>query len=150
MKQAAAPASLSIIFVTGFVMVLTLVLFISAVFTLVLIWAAVFLLAVVGICYLYAPVAYEIEQGRLSVIRRINTRTFSPVIKCTSIAQDKPTFGIRLWGNGGVFSGSGIYWNKRYGIFRAYVTTGKRDTMLLVETPTDKVIISPARPELFL
>ncbi len=150
MKQRVAATSLSIKVVTVFILLLTLVMIIAAIFISALIWAAITLIIIVVLCYLYAPVAYVLEKNQLVVIRRINRKIFGPVIKCSSIEHDKPSFGIRLWGNGGLFAGTGIFWNKQYGIFRAYVTTGKRAHLVLVETATDKIIISPEYPEQFL
>ena len=150
MKQRVAATSLSIKMVTAFILLLTVVMIISAIFISALIWAAITLIIIVVLCYLYAPVAYILDKNQLHVIRRINRKIYGPVIKCSSIEHDKPSLGIRLWGNGGLFSGTGIFWNKQYGIFRAYVTTGKRAHLVLVETATDKVIISPEHPEKFL
>jgi len=150
MKQRVAPMSLSIKIVTGFILLLTLAIFIGAIYEPALVWAALFLAFIVLFCYLYAPVAYVLDDKQLVIIRRINRKTFAPVIKCTSIENDKPSFGLRLWGNGGLFAGTGIFWNRKYGVFRAYVTTGKRAYLVLVETPKDKVIITPEYPEQFL
>ena len=59
-------------------------------------------------------------------------------------------FGIRLFGNGGLFSGTGIFWNRKLGVFRAYVTSTRKKEMLLVETDKYKVIISPLKQKIFL
>lgn len=150
MKQHVAPTGLSIKIVTGFILLLILAMFIGSIYEPVLVWPALFLSFIVLMCYLYAPVSYILEDNQLIVVRRINSRAFSPVIKCTSIEHDKPSFVLRLWGNGGLFSGSGIFWNRKYGVFRAYVTTGKRSYLVLVETPGGKVIITPENPAQFL
>ena len=150
MKQRVAPTGLSIKIVTGFILLLTLAMFIGSIYEPVLVWAGLSLSFIVLMCYLYAPVSYILEDNQLLVVRRINSKAFSPVIKCTSIEYDKPSFVLRLWGNGGLFSGSGIFWNRKYGVFRAYVTTGKRSHLVLVETPSDKVIITPENPGQFL
>ena len=142
--------SLSIKIVTGFILLLTLAIFIGAIYEPALGWAALFLAFIILFCYLYAPVSYVLDDRQLVVIRQIGRKTFAPVIKCRSIENDKPSFGLRLWGNGGLFAGTGIFWNRKYGIFRAYVTTGKRAYLVLVETPKDKVIITPEYPEQFL
>jgi hypothetical protein len=57
---------------------------------------------------------------------------------------------LRLFGNGGLFAGSGIFWNRQLGVFRAYVTTSNRDHHLLVVTGKTKILISPADPRGFL
>jgi hypothetical protein len=65
------------------------------------------------------------------------------VVKC-SILSTPFGFGIRLFGNGGLFAGSGIFWSRKLGVFRAYVTTSKPADMVLAETAKTKILISPA------
>ena len=149
-NQSTAPTSLSIKLITAFVLVLTLVMFVGAVNEPRLLWAGLALISIDVFCFLHAPIAYEIRNKQLTVITRINKKCFAPIIKCSSIEKDKPSFGIRLWGNGGLFAGTGIFWNKQYGLFRAYVTTGKRPYLILIETLKHKVIITPENPKQFL
>ncbi len=56
--------------------------------------------------------------------------------------------GIRTFGNGGLFSFSGRYWNRRLGHFRAFVTDAKRAVVLRYEGKT--FVISPDEPEAFV
>ncbi|MBT8358140.1 MAG: PH domain-containing protein [Deltaproteobacteria bacterium] len=77
-------------------------------------------------------------------------KVFEPVLKCSLIGEEKPSFSLRLWGNGGLFAGTGIFWNKKYGVFRAYVSTGERSNLILIETPQSKVILTPESPKEFL
>lgn len=149
-KQRVAPTSLAIKVVTTSTLLLTALIFIGAVFVFALLWAGLVLSIIVVSCYLYAPVAYELNKNELVIVRRINRKIFAPVISSRSIEHDNPALGIRLWGNGGLFAGTGIFWNKTYGIFRAYVTTGKRAKLVLLETPTHKVLISPENPHHFI
>lgn len=110
------------------------------------------ILCLVGIyCYwFWAPVAYELENGVLTVCFRGSRKTFHPVVRCLMVREPLSLMTVRLCGNGGVFSGSGIFWNKRYGVFRAYVTRNRPPDLLLLETPKTKVIISPENPAAFL
>ena len=149
-KQRVAPTSLAIKVVTTSILLLTAFIFIGAFFVVTLLWAALVLSIIVVSCYLYAPVAYELNKNELVIVRRINRKTFAPIISSRSIEHDNPALGIRLWGNGGLFAGTGIFWNKTYGIFRAYVSTGKRANLVLLETPTHKVLISPENPQHFI
>ena len=150
MKQKVAPASLSIKIITLLILLMTAGMFIGAYYEPRLVWAGTVLAIVVVLCYLSAPVAYEIKGGQLSIISRIGNKTFGPVTRCSYVYDDKPSFGIRLWGNGGVFAGTGIFWNKKYGIFRAYVTTGSKSYLVLVETPATRVVITPENPDQFV
>jgi hypothetical protein len=150
MKQNVAPTCLSIKIITLFVLLLTLGMFIGGFFEPGFLWVGIVLAIIVVLCYFFAPIAYELNGRQLAIVTRINKKTFSPVLKCSTISEEKPSFGLRLWGNGGLFAGTGIFWNKKYGIFRAYVTTGKRKNLILVDTPTTKVLISPENPDQFV
>jgi hypothetical protein len=46
-------------------------------------------------------------------------------------------------------AGAGIFWNRQFGVFRAYVTRCKHTELVLVETTRQKIIISPADPQAF-
>jgi len=150
MKQDVAPTSLSIKIITLLVLLMTIGMFIGAVYEPRLLWAGTVLAVVVVLCYLSAPVAYEIKGDQLLIISRLGNKTFGPVTGCSFVYNDKPSFGIRLWGNGGLFAGTGIFWNKKYGIFRAYVTTGSKSHLVLVDTPATRVVITPKSPDQFV
>ncbi len=151
MKQNVAPTSLSIKIITFFVLLLTLVmLFTGAFYDPGFLGAGIALAVIVVFCYLFAPISYELNGRQLAIVTRINKKIFSPVLKCSTIYEEKPSFGIRLWGNGGLFATTGIFWNKKYGIFRAYVTTGQRKNLILVDTPKTKVLITPENPDQFV
>jgi hypothetical protein len=150
MRQKVAPTCLSIKIVTSIVLLLTAAMFVGALFDIALLWAGIFLTVIVLLCYQSAPIAYELNSDQLTVIFRMGKKVFGPVLKCSIVGEDKPPFSVRLWGNGGLFAGTGIFWNKKYGVFRAYVSTGDKLNLVLVETPETKVIISPERPGEFL
>jgi hypothetical protein len=143
MKYPTAPLSLGIKLVTGGVLALGAVLFVLSYYTPILLFAGVLLLIISFGCYLRAPVAYDISQGVLTVLFRYGSKELGPIVNCSRVPEKTP-FTIRVWGNGGLFAGTGFYWNKLWGIFRAYVTTSQRSNLVLVETPTQKVLISPS------
>jgi hypothetical protein len=112
-------------------------------------WAVsipVMLALIVVACYLRAPVGYEVTpDNRLVVTFRWGSRQFAAVKGFHPIRGRFP-FTLRLWGNGGVFASTGIFWNRESGIFRAYVTDRKR--LVVVELQNGKrVVISPANTE---
>src|SRR5215207_9606272 len=78
-------------------------------------------------CYLFAPVRYELSGGWLTVFFRLGRRRFGPVVNCAALddvdTPRHPLLSLRLFGNGGVFAGTGIYWHRALGVFRAYVTS---------------------------
>ena len=123
MRQNAASTCLSIRIISSFVLILTAGMFIGAFFNPDLIWVGILLAIIVVLCYLFAPIAYELNGSQLAIVSRISKKVFGPILKC-SFVEDKPSFGLRLWGNGGLFAGTGIFWTRKYGIFRAYVTRG--------------------------
>jgi len=101
------------------------------------------------ICYLLAPVAYDTTGGQLTVLLRAGRISFGPITGATLLPGRWPCT-LRLFGNGGVFAGTGIYWNKAYGVFRAYVTSARLQDAVLITTDTYKVMISPEDPRAFL
>jgi hypothetical protein len=57
-------------------------------------------------------------------------------------------WSIRTFGNGGAFSFTGFYYNKRLGSYRAYVTDLRRTVVL--RYANRRVVLSPAAPEDFV
>ena len=55
---------------------------------------------------------------------------------------------LRTFGNGGAFSFTGFYYNKRLGSYRAYVTDPRRAVVL--RYAKRRVVLSPATPEDFV
>lgn len=149
MTQATAPMSLTIKFITGLVLVMTVVLLIAGLKVCNLLWGGAILAAVVCFCYLLAPIAYELTGDQLTVRFRMGQKVFPAVTGCSTLTA-RPPMGLRLWGNGGLFAGTGIFWNKAYGVFRAYVTSARYQDYVLVETRTRKILISPENPEEFV
>ena len=150
MKQPPAPASLAIRTVTAIVLLGNADLYIAATYRRPMTCAAVGLNLVVAICYwFWTPVAYTLEKGELTVSFRIGRKRYSPVIKCSAV-DGRLGVGIRVFGNGGLFAGSGIFWNRKYGLFRAYVTSAKPHDLVMVETPATKIVISPRDPKMWL
>jgi hypothetical protein len=149
MTQAAAKRSLSIQIITWGVVLAAAGFLVASVFDPSLLFAGALFGFICISCYLLAPASYELSDGRLTVFRHLGTKQFGPVVRCSQIAERIP-FTLRLFGNGGLFAGTGIFWNKRYGVFRAYVTSARHSDLVLVETPTGKIIISPENPQAFV
>ena len=153
MKQVAADRSLSIRIITSFVLLLVGGLAITSIYQPILWFGAGFLILVCLGCYLLAPVGYALSDGRLTVYSRVHRKQFDQVIRCARIEQPNPWkmwVGIRLFGNGGLFAGQGFFWNRMFGVFRAYVTSARPADMVLVETAKRKILISPRDPQAFV
>src|SRR5664280_40907 len=130
MKQPTASTGLPIKIVTGCALALNIGLYVASLYQPPLLVAGIFLSVIVLGCYFFwTPVAYELNDGELSVSFRVGRVRYRPVVKCTIL--DPPRgFSIRLCGNGGMFAGSGIFWSRKLGVHRAYVTTSKPGTMV--------------------
>ena len=108
------------------------------------------LLAIIAlVCYLRAPVAYDLSNGCLTVVFHAGKASFGQVRWCDRLTE-RPPFTIRLLGNGGLFAGAGIFWNKRDGVFRVYATSARWQDSLLVRTRNYKVVITPEGLQAFV
>src|SRR4051812_48447268 len=144
-----ARMSLAIKICTGVFFAITLGFLIAALYVQWM-WLVFAALALTGaICYLLTPVRYEVSDDRLTIYTHIGSRKFGPVVHYSRVSSSFG-FGLRLFGDGGVFAGLGFYWSSRYGFFRAYVTSARREDMVLVETEKQKVLISPENPQMLL
>ncbi len=149
MTQASAPMSPAIRFITGLVLVMTGVILIAGMKAGGLLIGGAVLAAVVLFCYLYAPIAYELTGDELTVRFRAGQKVFPAVTRCSTLSA-RPPMGLRLWGNGGLFAATGLFWNRAYGVYRAYVTSARYQDYVLVETKTRKILISPEAPQAFV
>lgn len=97
-------------------------------------------------CYLRAPVFYEITSDHELIVQfRCGSRSFKQVAEY-SVAPERPSFGIRLWGNGGLFAVTGIFWNRKDGKYHGYVTNLKKLVVVKLQNGR-KVVISPENAE---
>ncbi|HMP82562.1 MAG TPA: PH domain-containing protein [Verrucomicrobiota bacterium] len=152
MKQNAATASRTIRVVTTVYFALTAGIFAGGFFERMLMIPVLILLLVGAYCYwFWSPVAFELEGGALTVFFRASRKTFPRVRQCVAVDETFPIgSSIRLCGNGGVFAGAGIFWNRKHGVFRAYVTRSRPDELVFVETTARKIVISPEDPQSFV
>ncbi len=149
MEQGTAPMSLVIRFITGLVLAMTAAFILVSFYSLVFLIGGLALGVISLLCYLFSPVSYELINDQLTIRFRWGKKVFSPVMKCSQIAGRLP-FSLRVWGNGGLFAATGIFWNSSYGFYRAYVTSSRPQDLVLVETQTQKIVISPQAPEKFI
>jgi hypothetical protein len=149
MTQATAPMSTAIKVITGLVLVMIASMLLIGVQFGALLWGSALLAAVTLFCYLYAPIAYELTGDELTVRFRLGQKVFPAVTGCSTLSARLP-MGLRLWGNGGLFAATGIFWNQAYGVYRAYVTSARYQDYVLVATQTRKVLISPENPAEFV
>ncbi len=114
MTQGTAPMSPAIKMATGAVLTLLGLMLAAACKAWPMLAGAALLAAVILGYYLGAPVAYDLLGDQLTVRFRLGEKVFAPVSQC-SLLSARPPWGLRLWGNGGLFAATGIFWNKDYG-----------------------------------
>jgi hypothetical protein len=103
------------------------------------VWAGSLLFVIRG--YTIAPDAIEVH--RLLWRTRLLLRDLESV-RCDPGAMRG---SLRLFGNGGLFSFTGLYRNPTLGTYRAFVTDPSRSVIL--RFPARTVVLSPAEPETF-
>jgi hypothetical protein len=142
MRYPVAPTDTAIKIVTGLTLSLCAAMFIAQFWVQPLLIAALIIFVVCVGCYLRSPVAYVVSSSNLTVELVWGTLVFESISSCRLI-EGKMGTTLRLWGNGGLFAGTGWFWNAKYGKFRAYLTTSKPENMVMVETAAGKVLITP-------
>lgn len=88
--------------------------------------------------------------GRVLLVRRLlwNTRLQLEGLVSATSDPEAMRSSLRTFGNGGGFSYTGRYWNKRLGSYRAFVTDPARSVVL--RWPDRTIVVSPASPEAFV
>lgn len=110
---------------------------------------AALLVLVIWIGWQIAPKRFDVTDDSLVIVRGWPFRNISvPLREITSVERVKLSMTtMRSFGVGGLFSHSGIFWNRQIGRFYAGITsTG--DTVLV--TAREKFVISPEDPEQFV
>ena len=69
-------------------------------------------------------------------------------LESVQVEPDAMLGSLRTFGNGGAFSFTGFFYNKRLGSYRAYVTDPRRTVIL--RYANRRVVLSPASPEDFV
>lgn len=114
----------------------------------VLLGAALPVVALLG-CALYTIRGYEVDSTAIFV-QRLMWRTAIPLanLQRAWASSDAVARSLRLFGNGGLLSISGLFRNKRLGLYRAFAADPKRAVVL--EFATRKVVLTPESPSAFL
>jgi hypothetical protein len=112
-------------------------------------WLAVLPALILPGAALFIVRSYEIEPNVL-VIRRLlwTTRLSLSGLQSAAVVPDAMRGSLRLCGNGGMFSITGLYRNRALGNYRAFVTDLKRTVVLRFAKKT--IVISPENPERFV
>jgi len=97
----------------------------------------------------FMVLGYQIGNGIL-IIRRPGWTTRVSLANLQSVVStpNAMSSSIRLFGNGGMFSFTGVFWNRTLGRYRAYVTDLQRTVVLKMADRT--IVISPEAPDRFV
>jgi len=112
-------------------------------------WLVTALLLLLPVAALFVVRSYAIEFDEL-LIRRLLWTTHLPLAKLQSAeaVPDAMRGSLRLFGNGGMFSITGLFRNRALGNYRAFVTDLKKTVVL--RFPKRTVVVSPENPEQFV
>jgi len=77
-------------------------------------------------------------------------RTAFPLAQLLSVAGDAEVFkgSVRLFGNGGIFSFTGLFWKKGLGCYRAFATDPGRAVILKFQKRT--IVVTPDDTQRFI
>jgi hypothetical protein len=100
-------------------------------------------------CLLFVVRSYSIQGGHVS-IRRLFWSTNIPLLGIYDAVHDPAAIkgSLRIFGNGGLFGMTGLYWNKTLGRFRLFATDPAKAVVLRLHGRI--VVISPEEPDAFL
>jgi hypothetical protein len=98
---------------------------------------------------LFVVTGYELDDRHLSV-RRLLWWTRVDLIGLTRVFREPAGFkgSLRVFGNGGLFSFTGIFYSKPLGRYRVFATDPSRFVVMVL--PGRTVVLSPADPEAFM
>lgn len=111
--------------------------------------AAALPMLVVVVAAFFMVRGYAVTADEILVQRPLwNTRFERSRLQSASIDAEALRGSIRLFGNGGLFSFTGLFRSPKLGRYRAYVTDPARTVVLRFADRV--VVISPADPEAFV
>jgi len=105
--------------------------------------------AVLTYGYLRTPIDYEIAAGTLTINFRLGSKSFENIEKC-SLVKEKIDSGRRIWGNGGLFGVTGIFYSKKLKYYRLYISAYKPENLVNIMTDSKTIYISPQSPQTFV
>jgi hypothetical protein len=106
-------------------------------------------LGVLAIAFFSIVSRYTLTATQLEIQRPLWSTAF-PLADLISVAGDADVFkgSLRLFGNGGIFSFTGIFWKRGLGCYRAFATDPSRAVILRFRTRT--IVVTPDDPPRFI
>lgn len=112
-------------------------------------WEALLPLAIVLGSAPFTIRGYTVTPDVLLVHRLFwTTRLSLAGLESAQVEPEAMRGSIRTFGNGGLFSFTGFYYNRLLGAYRAFVTDPRQAVVL--RFPKRKVVVSPGAPEEFV
>jgi hypothetical protein len=98
---------------------------------------------------LFVVRGYEIDSIELRIERLLWT-TGIPLPAVARVWADPKALrgSLRIFGNGGLYSITGLYWSRKLGRYRAFITDPKRTVVVLGAGRV--LVVSPSEPALFV
>lgn len=110
----------------------------------------VFFIVVILVTYTFVPTKYILEGKTLSVVTRAKTFVYHDITKIEP-AEKGVLSWIRLFGIWGLFCVVGIFWSRKLGRYRAYLTnTNYKNIAVITLKSGKKVVVSPENISEFL
>ena len=105
--------------------------------------------AALALGFLSMVSGYTLTATHLEVRRPLSSRAF-PLAQLLGVAGDAQVFkgSVRLFGNGGLFSFTGLFWKRKLGCYRAFATDPARAVILKFRTGT--IVVTPDDPQRFI
>lgn len=112
-------------------------------------WVAALLIGVLLGGPAFMVLGYEVSPGTLSILRP-GWRTRIPLTEFRSAEPGgaPDAFRIRLFGNGGFWSITGLFWNRRLRCYRSFANNPRQAVILHFERR--RIIVSPDQPAAFI
>jgi len=151
MKHYKAPWSTSLVVVTSIFTVLLVGITIGAVFfgRGVVTWGGLLPLAIVIGCVPFTICGYTVTPDAILVHRLFwTTRLPLSGLESATFEPYVMRWSLRTFGNGGLFSITGFYYNRALGAYRAFVTDQHQTVVLRYSRR--RVVVSPSPPEEFV
>ena len=112
-------------------------------------WVALLPLVILFCTALFTIRGYAITSEAILVDRLLWSTALPRLgLESAQVEPDAMRGSIRTFGNGGAFSFTGFYYNKRLGSYRAFVTDPRRAVVL--RYANRRLVVSPDAPEAFV
>ncbi len=147
MRHFRAPWSISLILISCLTSLVLVALSVYA-------WRDTHLVAPVCLAILFGASLFTIRGytvlDEVILVHRLLWATRLPRGPIVSVVFDPKLLrsSVKFFGNGGLFSFTGLYWNRQLGRYRAFVTDQSR--ALILRYPDRTVVLSPESPQAFV